>query len=275
MPTVCEEKITKNGFFQGATELVKAIHDMGAESQKKTDALEQELREINGVTYFWNRNNYRWEPLRVPIKDDDPHPETLKFFTLCGIVDYIRENTEGMVPEFESGERLILQVVDETTVVLMSKPSTNKKERYVIAKCDAHVPRICFGSYMGTDEFNTMLLSNFVVTVARDELFKVVKSLTNEQSMHTADDGVSQVVTVKQGVTLASNCQFKNPVPLAPMRTFTEIEQPESNFTLRVNEKANVALFEADGGAWKNDAVARVKEYLKSNLKGYPVVVIA
>lgn len=270
-----EKKVINPGFFQGASELVKTIHEMGAEAQKKADLLEQELREINGRTYYWDRNNYKWRELVVSLPDDQPVPETLKFFTLDGVIDYIRENVEGLIPPTDGDERLILQVVDETCVVLRSKPSMFHKERHAIARCDAHIPRINFGSYIGTDEFNTMLLSNFVETPARDELFKVVKSLTNEQSMQTADDGVSQVVTVKQGITLASNCQFKNPVPLAPMRTFTEIEQPESNFTLRVNEKAHVALFEADGGAWKNEAVARVKEYLRNNLNGYPVVVIA
>ena len=270
-----ENTVMNPGFFNGASDVVKMIHDMGAAFQKKSDQLEQDMLDIDGRTYYWNRNTNRWEELKVSLPDDEPVPGTIKFFTLDGVIDYIRENVEGLIPDHDSGERLILQVVDETTVALMSKPSTHHKERHAIIKCEAHVPRICFGSYISTDDFNTMLLSNFICTPAREELFKVVKSLTNEQSMNTADDGVSQVVTVKQGVSLASNCQFKNPVPLAPMRTFTEIEQPESNFTLRVNEKANVALFEADGGAWKNEAVARVKEYLKKNLSEYPVVVMA
>ena len=59
------------------------------------------------------------------------------------------------------------------------------------------------------------------------------------------------------------------------MRTFSEIEQPESNFVLRVDRDANIALFEADGGAWKNAAVARIRDYLKWRLSDCPVVVIA
>lgn len=89
------------------------------------------------------------------------------------------------------------------------------------------------------------------------------------------DDGVSQVLTVKQGVSLAQNVTLQNPVPLKPMRTFSEVDQPESNFTLRVNGDADVALFEADGGAWKNAAVANIKNYLESKLYGYGVVVLA
>ena len=80
---------------------------------------------------------------------------------------------------------------------------------------------------------------------------------------------------VEQGVSMASNVTFKNPVPLKPIRTFAEIDQPESNFTLRVNDSAQAALFEADGGVWKNVAVALIKDYLKSNLYGCNVSVIA
>ena len=276
MATASEEKTMKAGFFNGASEVVKTIHQMGADAQKNADLLEQETKEFGNVTFFWNRINYRWEPLRIPLPEDQPYPERLSFFTLGGMIDYIQQNVEGLLPNTEqTSERLMLQVVNEMYVVLWSKPSTFRRDRHIIAEVTAHTPKIYFDSYIGTDEFNTMLLSKFVGTPARDELFKVIKSLTNEQSMNTADDGVSQVFTVKQGVSLASNCQFKNPVPLAPIRTFTEVIQPESNFTLRVNDKANVALFEADGGAWKNEAVALVKEYLRSNLEGYPVVVIA
>lgn len=35
------------------------------------------------------------------------------------------------------------------------------------------------------------------------------------------------------------------------------------------------ALFEADGGAWKNMAVSRIRDYLRGNLHDSNVVVIA
>ena len=137
------------------------------------------------------------------------------------------------------------------------------------------MPDIRFDSYMDIEQFNVQLLSTFIETPVRAELFKIVKSLTKEQNCNATDDGVSQVLTVKQGVSLAQNVTLQNPVPLKPMRTFSEVDQPESNFTLRVNGDADVALFEADGGAWKNAAVANIKNYLESKLYGYGVVVLA
>lgn len=53
------------------------------------------------------------------------------------------------------------------------------------------------------------------------------------------------------------------------------VDQPESNFTLRVNGEACVALFEADGGAWKNEAVENIKQYLVAGTYASNVVVIA
>ena len=137
------------------------------------------------------------------------------------------------------------------------------------------VPDITFGRYMDTELFNTQLLSKFIDTPARAELFRVIKSMTKEQGCTTTDDGISQVITTKQGVSMAQNVVFQNPVPLKPMRTFTEVDQPESNFTLRVDEDANCALYEADGGAWKNEAVINIHDYLKNNLYGQNIVVLA
>ena len=265
----------ENGFFNGATEVVKLLTEIGARSARAADANMQAVREIDGVTYVWENEDKCWTPVVPPVPQDELHPDELRFYTLDGLIDYIKENTEGLIPSAGSEDRLILQVVDWKNVALLSQPSKNRKVRYTIARVLAQVPKIDFDYHMDNETFCTMLLSKFIDTPARADLFKVVKSLTNEQSLNTADDGVSQVVTVKQGVSLAANVKFENPVPLKPMRTFTEIDQPESNFTLRVDEKARPALFEADGGAWKNEAVALIKEYLKNNLYGCNVVVLA
>lgn len=59
----------------------------------------------------------------------------------------------------------------------------------------------------------------------------------------------------------------KNPIrKLKPYRTFNEVDQPESEFLLRLSEGGGVALYEADGGAWKLQARRNVAEYLKNAL---------
>ena len=64
-----------------------------------------------------------------------------------------------------------------------------------------------------------------------------------------------------------------NPVTLCPFRTFVEVKQPESRFVFRMRQSegrgVECAVFEADGGAWKNAAMSNVKEYLKKELEGF------
>ena len=59
---------------------------------------------------------------------------------------------------------------------------------------------------------------------------------------------------------------IKPRVPLRPFRTFQEVEQPESEFLLRMDEEGNIGLFEADGGMWKLKARQTVKAFLEEQL---------
>lgn len=261
-----------SGFFVGANDVAQYLVGVGKELMEEKQKAEHATISVDGVKMFWNTSTRSWGPIFKPILPDAPRPASLKFFTLDGFIAYVNENTEGMI---QDDKRYIVQVVDEKTVVLLDHPSENSKKRYVIAECEAHTPDIIFERYLDTERFNTMLLSTFIDTDARKLLFTVVKSMTKEQNLNTTDDGVSQVITVKQGVSTAANVQFQNPVPLKPMRTFSEVDQPESNFTLRVSENAECALFESDGGAWKNEAVSRIAHYVRQKLYASNVVVMA
>ena len=57
-----------------------------------------------------------------------------------------------------------------------------------------------------------------------------------------------------------------NPVTLMPRRTFFEIEQPASPFIFRMQSGPTCALFEADGGAWQQEAMQRIAIYLRQKL---------
>lgn len=133
-----------NGFFNGATELAQYLVSQGKNDAKNELAVNQKLIEIDGVQHYWDSSNLRWRPITAPIPDDEPVPERYVFFTLDGLIDYIRENAEGNIPQLDSeakgGDRLILQVVNHHIVRLMSQPSKYKKARHCIACVEAHVP---------------------------------------------------------------------------------------------------------------------------------------
>ena len=175
----------------------------------------------------------------------------------------------------EKDYRHTVRVVNTRRVEVLTPMCGYYKERDVVAECDALVPDIPFGKFMDVDEFQIMLQSRFEDSTNRALVLQLSGSLRSEQSNQIADDGVSQKVTIKRGVATADDVTVKNPVTLRPLRTFYEVEQPESPFILRFNENANAALFEGDGGAWKLRAVENIRSWLVAKLAGCNVEVIA
>lgn len=81
------------------------------------------------------------------------------------------------------------------------------------------------------------------------------------------DNGISQTVTVKEGAATLMQAEVPSPAELRPYRTFLEVEQPSSPFVFRINRLGECALFEADGGIWKHEAMENVSQYLVNELK--------
>lgn len=79
------------------------------------------------------------------------------------------------------------------------------------------------------------------------------------------DNGVATTVTTQKGVALQSNEQVRPIITLKPYRTFQEVEQPESIFLIRVNERG-ISFTEADGGMWKLKARETIKAFLEGKL---------
>lgn len=90
--------------------------------------------------------------------------------------------------------------------------------------------------------------------------------MTDEKSVSTNDNGVTQTVEARQGVALNALVEVKPRVLLRPFRTFLEVEQPESEFLLRVHPEEGIGFFEADGGIWKLEAKKNIADYFNTNL---------
>ena len=107
------------------------------------------------------------------------------------------------------------------------------------------------------------------------KLEKIAKNIMDTMTEPTKKRALTvqiEYVPNEQRTALETSVLVKS--SLAPYRTFLEVEQPESDFVLRVNKEAKLALFEADGGFWKLEAVRLVKEYLSDNLKDFENVFV-
>lgn len=122
------------------------------------------------------------------------------------------------------------------------------------------------------------LRSKFIPGQGVDYLLDLLSRISKENGVTTNDNGVSQTVEARQGVSLKAVVQVKPRVVLRPYRTFLEVEQPESEFLLRLDDEGNVGLFEADGGMWALTAKKRIAAYfeeaLKAEIDGGKVVVM-
>ena len=216
---------------------------------------------------------YRGRLERYVPHDAKPAPDTFRAYTLSGLIDWIRKDVNGFFRE--EGFVCIVSVVSPTCVKVLTPCVGVKNEMHLLAICEYDAPRIRFDTYMDSEDFGIMLQTSFIEDSNRDLVLRIVRNLTEEQSVQTADDGVSQRVTVKSGVQAIDTAVFKNPAYLRPLRTFTEVYQPDSPFVIRFKDGKQAAIFEADGNAWKVSAVNSIGDHLRSALADCNVVVIA
>lgn len=188
--------------------------------------------------------------------------------TLTGLVNYIKANIE------RENMHLILHIENEKNVHLMGTLEVDGS-REILASAEAIVPRFNFDQYYDTESFNIALQSKFVdlrnihIEDEQDDraiLLQVVGNVSEENVKNTGDDGISQAVSIRQGIASKADVKVPNPVHLAPYRTFLEVEQPISQFVFRMKDGPRAAIFEADGGAWRNQAIVNIREYLKEQL---------
>ncbi|WP_446897456.1 hypothetical protein ACSVC9_10560 [Clostridium sp. LBM24168] len=192
----------------------------------------------------------------------DPTPAALTVTTLTALVDYIKSGIDKKY----SGQNLIHVVSPERVEFYSELRDDMDRENYISVK--ALLPNnIYFNGFTDPEEFNIMLQSSFIDNKDRALLLKVVGNIKDSAVKQVGDDGVSQAATIKTGVASVNNVVVPNPVILAPYRTFPEIEQPESKFIFRMQSGPAAALYEADGGAWRNEAMSRIKKYLEEQLK--------
>lgn len=212
-------------------------------------------KEIDGRTYTDKRI--------IPV--ERPRVKTLELTTLNSLVKLIQEESIDYITP------LIVQVSSYDAVEVFAGIQAADRRRENPYRCKAETIRIQFDQKLDYESMMIALKSKFVQT---PELVKLLGSITEQNSAQVSDDGFSQNVVVCKGIALKDNKTINPIVKLKPYRTFAEIDQPESEFLLRLSDGANVALYEADGGAWKLEARKRIADYLREALSGQEDILI-
>jgi hypothetical protein len=204
-----------------------------------------------------NGQAYSTQPLHL-LKN--PTPSALNVRSLSGLVEYLKSNFDQ-----DDFRNRMIHVVSPTEVAAFSTFNNNYNRNDYI-EANAMIPSFNFDRWYDSEEFNIKLQSTFVRNEDRDIMLKVVGNIREENVKQVGDDGVSQAVQAKVGVATVATVQVPNPVVLKPYRTFVEVDQPESDFIFRMKNGPSCALFEADGGAWKLQAMKNIRAYLQEAL---------
>lgn len=227
----------------------------------------------------WKRTNFGGPGVR---------PQALALHTLSGLVSYLVSRAAESATEPDSAatrdgaqqDELLIHVVDHEHVKVLT--ALDEKEgayRTVFATAEFQpligTPAVPFrfGQYLDLESFNIALQALFEDGDDRKRVLHITGTVKEETVRTSKDDGVTQQVVASAGVVGAYDTDVPNPVRLRPFRTFREVPQPESLFILRMKKGATgalpeAALFEADGGAWKLEAIRSIKSYLEMELEG-------
>ena len=221
---------------------------------------EAKVQEVNGDVYS-DKELHRIDPYY-------PKANAFTVSTLTSLVDYIKAGIDSM------SDKMIIVVKSPTEVVLMSMLDENR-DREVLVRVEANIPNFYYGDFINHEKFLIGVQSKFIndETTDKDLLLKFAGTVEDGTVAEYGDDGVSQKATVKTGIASKREAIVPNPVKLRPFRTFVEVEQPVSEFVFRMQNSRHdgiaCAIFEADGGAWKNEAMKSIKEYLQAELAEY------
>lgn len=184
-------------------------------------------------------------------------PTALTVSSLGAICKLVRTEIERNVcPLFVCAEKY------NAVAVYSTYRDDYTRDTLYMARADA--PGLSTG-WRSQQEMIIALQSLVIPTESSAELLNMIKAMTDENSVTSRDNGVTQEVTVRSGVSLNAVVQVKPRATLIPFRTFLEVSQPESEYLVRV-DKGQIGLFEADGGIWKLEAKKNIARYFEEKL---------
>ena len=212
-----------------------------------------------------------------PPKASVPHP--IGVLTLSAIVDLVKRDFEYALSKDDMAGPVV-HVANYAQVSVITNHSDDDGQRTTFAA--AVLPKETlfeFGQWLTQEQFIIGINALFLDYGDKTSVLSTISRLETDDRLTIEDDGIGQTATAKASMTRNTQMDIKPRVVLKPYRTFREVEQPPSEFILRVKRgndgQPKVALFEADGARWKLDAALNIKEFLAEKLADTSAVVIA
>ena len=217
-----------------------------------------------------------YSPIKLHRIISESKIEKIKIGTLTGLVDYIKSKIDTI-----QSDKMFVVIDNHESVSLVSniEDKAIKRDTIIVAELPEDGNNFPYSQFIRSDEFIIKLQSLFVDSNDRKRLLSYTSKLSVQDSVSLNDDGITQNAIVNKSASGALKETEMAPsiINLIPYRTFREIDQPESKFLFRLrsngpNTVPSCALFEADGGAWKNQAIKNIKDYLKKELTDMVII---
>lgn len=247
----------ENNVYENAIEKIRkmAVEGMKVEPYETDD----------GQTFLFARNPDGSIEVKALAVNKVFKPDTMQVNTLTAFVNYIKAGIENG----EIRDRLYINITSPTEVYAVT-PVNEFGDRVTIVYARRYsFEPFNFGYKQDFENFVVALRSKFAPSDGVQGLLECLKKVTKNNDVSTEDNGVTQVVTAKNGLHLDAGVQIQPIWALKPHRTFTEIEQPESLFLLRMTQSGDstqYALHETDGRAWAVTAMHSIGEWLRERL---------
>lgn len=245
--------------------MLNEIFDKVAELFRKEDPI---TVVVDGKNYAVTSDRTLGEFVRPPAPLAKP---TLTLKTLTGLCAAY----EAKLDEFPDDVALQVENFDSVALVSLRADEFGRRHVWARAKSENENP-FRFGVYLSIEDFIIALQSSFLPSDNVSALTVMCSSVTAGNSVQTEDDGVSMVVTVQEGAMSRGRVNVPNRLPLAPYRTFREIDPVASDFLLRMKPVKDAlptaALLEVDGGKWKVDTILAIGSYLSLALPDATII---
>lgn len=211
------------------------------------------------TTYEIDGHTYASEGLE---RIDPPKymPRSIDVTGLDSVCKLVRNEAKAV------GRKIFVQIQAYNKVCVFSTYD-DQYERSYLYKCTADTPSVTVNRFNPYENAVIELRSLYIPNKDTEYLLQLLSSISSESKVTSSDNGVTQTVEAKSGIALSQMVAVKPRVSLKPFRTFIEVEQPESEFLLRISGDGKIGLYEADGGVWKLEATRNVAGYFEKELK--------
>ncbi len=196
------------------------------------------------------------------IRPELDHATGLDLYSLDALVQMIQ--TEA-AKKYSAPIYIMAKGHDEVACFLSPDKELRHMRLTLYNVCAKDVPGWGETSDFGFTDALIAIRTRFQPSTDAEYLLRLLSEISCGAKVTFADNGIATTVVQTKGVALQDSVPIKPIVSLRPYRTFQELEQPESQFHIRISEHG-IRFIEADGGMWKLTARKTIAEYLSERL---------